>query len=351
MNRRISTALLFALAILGMMAAGYVLQSRDGSLRGMMIVSVALLAFFGLYLFFERSLGQVDVQKRFERILQSGSPTGKDGDDARQAMARRQVEELYDTRQTWVERTAQILRRIFRVEGRKLDRLRAELNSAGLYRDRDMSVYMVSMAAAPVVGMIAGYFWASLKGSDQTMFMVWMAAGAGAGFYGLRVYISRLTRLRQQSVAQSMPEAIDLLVIYAQSGMGSDSAIKEIVTAIRARYPIMSGELTILVQELQLLSDRSRAYDNFQSRCNIPIVKSFSSIMQQSERTGSSISESLGTLAVEMRRERLFEAKRKAAKLPTLMQIPIVLFILPALFMTVLGPVVLTVLKIFHKIP
>lgn len=350
MKQNLYTILMFGGALLVVLAIGLGLQANGtGSLGGVFAVSGLMIAFFGIYFVVERSLTRSDLQKRFDKMQRNGkSIKGKETEKEREAAElRRQIASFYDNRQTTIDRMGAVVQRLFKIEGTRLSDLKIHLSSAGLYGNRSLMMYLVATAASPILGLVLGGITAQYSDVSQDMFLVYMAAGALLGFLLVRMYISRRIKHRKKAVYRDFPDAIDLLVIYAESGMTSDIALQRIVVSMRRRYPICAEEIHMLERELQVLPERSKAYENFSSRVPIPIVLNFCGIMLQSERMGSSIVDSLRSLSVEMRRERLMDAKRRAAKIPILMQVPTVFFILPALFLTVMGSTVVTMMQAF----
>jgi hypothetical protein len=126
-----------------------------------------------------------------------------------------------------------------------------------------------------------------------------------------------------------------------------DGALQKIVDQMRRRHPTTAEELSMLERELQIMPERVKAFENLVRRHDVPIVRAFCAILAQSERMGSPIGDSLRQLAQEARRDRLLDAERRAGRIPILIQIPVVLFILPALLLTVMGPAVVEIMRTF----
>lgn len=337
------------LALVLILGGGYFLTAAGFvSIKAAGGVIAAALVFFALYFILEGSFASGDVKKRYEKLEASSKKardSGERGKDA--AQLKRKVEELYDNRKGPIDALSKQIQKIFKIQGSRLSDLRMHLQSAGYFRERALAIYLVATAVAPIVGMLLGGLYAQANGSAQEMFLVWMIIGAGAGFMGVRFYISKRIKERQKAVYSDLPDAVDLLVIYLQSGITVDTALGKISHVFQKRQMVTAQELHILTRELGILPDRIKAYENFRRRIDTSLVNTFCSIVIQSEATGAPIISSLQELARNNRRERLLEAKRKAAKIPILMQIPIVLFILPSLFLTVMGSTAVQIMNSF----
>lgn len=346
MDLRFLTPLVFTIAFAGMLAAGFYLRGGEISI-GTLAATVGLLAIFVvIYLLFERTLQQVEIQRRYDAIEARHAAVKASRNRDRQR-ARQRIEEIYESRRSVVDVLANTIQRLFRVEGDRLSQLRLQLASAGFYRERALAIWLVGAAAAPVLGMGLGMLMAQWREESGDGFFIYMLCGAIGGFILLRWWLRKRIAERRLNLYREMPDAIDLLVIYTDSGISFDGALQRIVEQMRRRYPTTAEELSMLERELQVMPERIKAFENLVRRHDIAIIRAFCAILSQAERMGSSIGESLKQLAQETRRERLLDAERRAGKIPILLQIPVVLFILPALMLTVMGPAVVEIMRTF----
>jgi tight adherence protein C len=164
-------------------------------------------------------------------------------------------------------------------------------------------------------------------------------------YYAVEKAVSRQADGRKKAVVLEAPDVLDLLVIYTEAGQSLDNALQEVAVRGEKRYPVLCRELRTLLRELALLTSRKAAYDRFAIRCGADIIRRFVNVIQQAENVGAPISRTLRLLAADSRRDRLAEAERRAARIPILIQVPIVLFILPALFLILMGPVAIRVIE------
>jgi tight adherence protein C len=149
---------------------------------------------------------------------------------------------------------------------------------------------------------------------------------------------------RQLSIKRAFPDTLDLLLICVESGMSVEAAFKKVADQIGSQSVPLAEELTLTTAELSYLPDRRQAYDNLAKRTDLEGVKSVCMALQQAERYGTPLAQTLRVLAQENRDMRMAEAEKKAAGLPPKLTVPMILFFLPVLFVVILGPAVIRVM-------
>jgi len=149
---------------------------------------------------------------------------------------------------------------------------------------------------------------------------------------------------RQLSIRRAFPDALDLLLICVESGMSIEAAFRRVSQEIGSQSIALAEELTLTTAELSFLQDRRQAYDNLAKRTDIDGVKAVCIALQQAERYGTSLAQTLRVLAQENRDMRMTEAEKKAAGLPPKLTVPMILFFLPVLFIVILGPAAIRVM-------
>ena len=140
-----------------------------------------------------------------------------------------------------------------------------------------------------------------------------------------------------------MPDAIDLLVICTEAGLSLPQAIEEIASVLQDSEPEISIEFDITAGEFKVLSDRTAALDNLVKRTGIASLRSLATTLSQSLRFGTSLAEALRGVSSDMRAARMARIEEGSARLPVLLSIPLMLFLMPALLIVILSPVVLRV--------
>lgn len=217
-----------------------------------------------------------------------------------------------------------------------------KLAQAG-HRNKEMAVFVIlARLVLPVVlGVTAGTAIYLLD-----MFPDWgsfkkFAAFAGAviaGYKGPDVFLQNQISKRTAEIRKGLPDALDLLVICAEAGLTVDAAFNRVAKELGRAYPELGEEFALTAIELSFLNERKQAFDNLAWRVDLDAVRGVVTTMIQTERYGTPLASALRVLSAEFRNERMMRAEEKAARLPAIMTVPLILFILPVLFIVILGP-------------
>ena len=173
--------------------------------------------------------------------------------------------------------------------------------------------------------------------SDIKRFAVF-AGAAILGYKGADIYVNNLIAKRTNLIRKGLPDAIDLLVICAEAGLTVDTAFGRVSKELGTAYPELADEFQLTSIELGFLTERRQAFENLAYRVALDHVKGVVTTMIQTEKYGTPLASSLRVLSAEFRNDRMMRAEEKAARLPAIMTIPLILFILPTLFIVILGP-------------
>lgn len=177
-----------------------------------------------------------------------------------------------------------------------------------------------------------------------------IVAAAAVGFYLPDLVLGLLINRRRQKFVESFPDALDMLVVCVEAGLGLDAALNRVASELRHSHPALASELSLIGLEVRAGKSRKEAFQSLAERMEIDQVKNLASIIIQAERYGTSIATALRNFSEEMRVDRIQRAKEKAAKLPVRMIFPILVFIFPALFLILLGPAVIRIATGFSGI-
>jgi tight adherence protein C len=158
------------------------------------------------------------------------------------------------------------------------------------------------------------------------------------GYKGPDLYIKNLVSKRSDAIRKGLPDALDLLVICAEAGLTVDAAFNRVAKELGKGYPELADEFMLTAIELGFLTDRRQAYENLSLRVDLEALRGVVTTMIQTEKYGTPLASSLRVLSAEFRNERMMRAEEKAARLPAIMTVPLILFILPVLFIVILGP-------------
>jgi len=244
-----------------------------------------------------------------------------------------------------------------------LGRLGAGLSRAGVLSPRTIADLEQTLSAAGFRGESAlpiflGAKLTMLVGLPALMFAVLLVAQVGQPVKGLALAISAVlgmllpdliaSRLRKRylkDLERGLPDALDLMVICTEAGLSLEAAIERVSHEIEPANRSIAAELSVTSNELRFLSDRRTALMNMAERTRLDVVRRVSVTLVQSLQFGTPLTQALRTLAGEMRQEQLTRFEERAARLPVLLTLPMILFILPTVFLVVGGPALLQLLR------
>ena len=220
--------------------------------------------------------------------------------------------------------------------------IQQKLAHAG-YRNKELAVIIIGMRAiAPlVIGGAMGLliyvveFWPDW-GPMTRLFA--FAISVFLAYKGPEIYLSNKATKRTKEIQKGLPDALDLLVICAEAGLTVDAAFNRVAKELGRAYPELGDEFALTAIELSFLNERKMAFNNLAYRVNLEAVKGVVTTMIQTERYGTPLASALRVLSAEFRNERMMRAEEKAARLPAIMTVPLIVFILPTLFVVILGP-------------
>src|SRR6476646_3380748 len=157
------------------------------------------------------------------------------------------------------------------------------------------------------------------------------------------LWLSNKDKKRSHAIRKGLPDALDRLVICAEAGLTVDAAFGRVARELGKAYPELGDEFGLTSIELGFLNERRQAFENLAQRVDLEAVRGVVTTMIQTEKYGTPLASALRVLSAEFRNERMMRAEEKAARLPAIMTIPLILFILPTLFVVILGPAACTI--------
>ena len=166
-----------------------------------------------------------------------------------------------------------------------------------------------------------------------------LVAGTLVGAYKAPdLWLTNKVKKRSDAVRKGLPDALDLLVICAEAGLTVDAAFNRVAKELGKAYPELGDEFGLTAIELGFLNERRNAFENLATRVDLEAIRGVVTTMIQTEKYGTPLASALRVLSAEFRNERMMRAEEKAARLPAIMTVPLILFILPTLFIVILGP-------------
>lgn len=238
--------------------------------------------------------------------------------------------------------TQPIAKAVLPREDWKRSRLKSRLVRAGYRQERALHIFLASKVilgfAVPILLAMPVLILGKMPALQPTVSVSLLVLSALIGYYLPDGYMDRASRERQLRFTEGFPDAMDMLVVCVEAGLGLDAAIQRVGREIAIAHPELADELSLVSLELRAGKSREEALRSLGERTGVEAVQSLASLLIQAEHFGTSIASALREHAEEMRTLRLQKAREKAAKLPVKMIFPIMFFIFPALFLVILGP-------------
>ena len=229
------------------------------------------------------------------------------------------------------------------------NQLKVRLANAGFRSDGAVAVYL-GLRFASFIGFLLmslaiflpreGFSWAAGK---------YIIIFAGIGFYLPNVILWYLRRKRQQEIFLTMPDALDLLVVCVESGLGLDAAMRKVCEEMKEHAKVLAEELSLANFQLQMGRPRREVLHDLGVRTGVDDVRSLAAILIQADRFGSSIAQALRVQSDSMRTRRKQLAEEKAAKTAVQLIFPLVLFIFPGIFVVLVGPAAISIMQTILK--
>lgn len=307
-----------------------------GGIESVLILLAALAAFLNVVLVYRIMIERDPVAPRI-RAINDRMRELKEGITRPRAHRRRREQSIGFMRQ--------VVRRLNLLKTREAEKVQLKLLRAG-YRSRDaLNVYFFLKLSLPfVLGVAAllALYVAKLGEFSSTGRMLIAMSAVVAGAYAPEIYLRNAVKKRQHLLLKGLPDTLDLLVICAEAGLGLDAALIRVSRELGLSFPELADELHLTSVELSLLPDRRQALENLNKRTDMPGIRGVVNTLFQSEKYGTPLAQSLRVLAAEFRNDRMMKAEAKAARLPAIMTVPMILFILPPLFIVLIGPAAIT---------
>ncbi|HEX8525963.1 type II secretion system F family protein [Allosphingosinicella sp.] len=228
------------------------------------------------------------------------------------------------------------------LQSEQVEKAQLKLMQAGI-RSKDLAyVVILARVVLPVVlgtFIIVGVYvldWFPNWGSFKKYGLV--AATLIGTYKAPDLWLKNRITKRSGAIRKGLPDALDLLVICAEAGLTVDAAFNRVARELGKAYPELGDEFALTSIELGFLTDRRMAFENLANRIDLDAVRGVVTTMIQTEKYGTPLASALRVLSAEFRNERMMRAEEKAARLPAIMTVPLILFILPTLFIVILGP-------------
>jgi len=235
------------------------------------------------------------------------------------------------------------------LRGTAADQTSRKLRQAG-FHSRDAAVIYVFIKLA--LPLLLGFLMIGLTSVTNVIavpedFVLATCVGAVlAGFMLPEVYIKNVATKRREILNSVLPEGLDLLTICVEAGLSIDAAFRRVSREMQESMPELAVEFEMTAIELTYLPDRQQALENMADRSNSPAVAAMVNALRQTEKYGTPLAASLRILSQEFRQTRASKAEEKGARMPALMTVPLMVFILPTLITVLLAPAIMSAMKL-----
>lgn len=244
-------------------------------------------------------------------------------------------------------RVPQFLRRVAALaeptRPEELTVLRQRMLQAGLKAPNAVEIYlMVRVLLALALPVASGVL---LPGASVAVLALALLFAATVGYYGPAIYVSNLTQRRRQSIGRAMPDALDMLVSCTEAGLGLDAAFQRVAENLADASPELSAEIGVSVAEVSAGVPRVDALRRLEQRTGVPELTSLVNVLIQADRLGTPVAQALRVYASTTRTLRQLRAEEKAAAISPKLTVAMVIFLLPSLFVVILGPAIVNIIR------
>jgi tight adherence protein C len=227
----------------------------------------------------------------------------------------------------------------------EVGKLRAKLNYAGFRTEVAPSIFLGLKIIGLAVGFVAGGGAMLLSKGWTTEAGMYTVAIAGAGFYLPDIVLRFISKSRQNNIFFGLPDALDLMVVCVEAGLGLDQAMRKVSEEMKKTYTVIAEEFGLCNLQLQMGRARNDVLHDLGARTGVDDLKALAAILIQADKFGSSVAQALRVQSDSMRTRRRQMAEEKAAKTAVKLIFPLVLFIFPAIFIVLVGPAAITMIN------
>lgn len=224
--------------------------------------------------------------------------------------------------------------------------LRIRFIHAGIRSPNARAIFFGAKTLLPLVFAFLAFLYVRERSTTSGMTMaLQLAVAALVGCYLPNIYVALKARSRKREIFENFPDAADLMLVCVEAGLGLDAAMSRVTDEMQMKSRALAEEMHLTALETRAGGTREKALRNLALRTGIDEVGTFATMLTQSDKFGTSIGESLRVFSDDLRHKRQMRAEEKAAKIPTKMLIPLVLFIFPSILMVVLGPAAIRIIR------
>lgn len=224
--------------------------------------------------------------------------------------------------------------------------LRVHFLNAGIRSDEARLYYFAAKSTLPLLFATLAFLLSRAAAIDGNLdLLLYVGVAALVGVYLPNLVVRVMRNSRQQEIFESFPDATDLMLVCMEAGLGLDASLHKVSDEISRKSEALAEELHLTNLEMRAGGTREKALRNLALRTGVEEIATFAAMLIQADRFGTSIGESLRVFSDDLRHKRQVRAEERAAKVPTKLLVPLVLFIFPSIIMVVLGPAVIQIIR------
>ena len=283
-------------------------------------------------------------------------PSGNDDEDRvkRRLTGRKQGDPIADLRKQAQDSVAKkmmtkmapiAVKPVMPKNSAEMSKLRQKLCSAGMRRDNAAQLFLASKTIIGIAGLIGGLLFAWMRGYAFSDAVGVIVLGIAIGFLAPNLWLGSVASKRKEKVKHGLADALDLMVVGVEAGLGLDAAIQRVGDELKNVHPELSEEFQIAVLETQMGIRRSESLENLANRTMVEELRGMVAMINQAERFGTSIARALRNQAEALRMKRRQAAEEKAQQCAVKLMLPLILFIFPSIFVVLAGPAALSFME------
>lgn len=313
-------------------------QVQNMDIGTVIIIIIAGIFFIGTYLV-GKNLSAYNITKRRIRDLQSRREELKGN---YQENKRKQKKPKVEKEEN-IEFIQKIVKKLNLIQDNKINETTEMLIASGYRSKNSLTKYVFAQTACAFGFMIFSLLFVDIDFNDtQGLWKLLIPFGAVyLGFWLPKILVVNNRSKRYKEIQKGLPDALDLMMICTEAGLTLSAALERVSQEIGRAYPDLGEEIALTSVEIGFLPKKQTALENFAKRVQLPEVRALSSILIQTEKYGTPVSKALRVLAKEFRTQRMLRAEQKAARLPAIMTVPMICFILPTMFIIVIAPAII----------
>jgi tight adherence protein C len=220
--------------------------------------------------------------------------------------------------------------------------VKLKLVQAGYHSKNAVRFYFFAQFTLGILGLIAGAIYAFItmqQGEVTTQNLIMMIlVPAGAGYMGPKYWVTRRQASCQEAITNGFPDSLDMMLVCVEAGQSLDQSIIRVARELKSGFPDLSHEFEVVSHEMKAGKDKGAVLKDMSERCGVQDIKSFVTVLVQSQQFGTSIADALRVYAAEMRDKRVMRAEEAANKLPTKMTLATMMLTVPPLLIILIGP-------------